>query len=153
MSFETMKDVLDHARKFHREVSEFYGRLTQKKQKERVKILLDYMSRHEKHLEESLAQYEEGVSEKILNTWLQYPPPKETLDLCKKLSIEDNENLTVEQVIELALKLDDCLVNLYRMMIESAETEEIKEVFANLLAMEKQEEINLVRDTLRFDGI
>jgi rubrerythrin len=153
MSFETTKDVLEHAREFHRDVSEFYGRLTKQPQKERVKILLEYMSRHEKHLEESLAQYEEGVSEKILNTWFQYPPPKETLDLCKKMTIEGNENLTVEQVIKMALELDECLVNLYKAMIESAETEEVKEVFENLLAMEKQEEMDMVRDTLQFDGI
>jgi hypothetical protein len=153
MSFETTKDVLDHARRFHREVSDFYGRLSGQPQQERVKILLDYMSRHEKHLEESLTQYEEGVSGKILNTWFQYPPPRETLDLCKNLTMEGNENLTVDQVIKLALELDECLVTLYKAMVEAAETEEVKEIFENLLAMEKQEKMNLVRDALQFDDI
>lgn len=153
MSFETTQDVLDHARAFHRQVSEFYDQLSQQNQKQRIKMLLDYLSRHEKHLEESLALYEEQVSSGILKTWFQYPPPKETLDICVNMSLEGREDLTVEQVIELALQLDECLVDLYRAMIESADTEEVKAVFQNLLEMEKQEEIDMVRDTLQFNGI
>ena len=34
MNFETTKDVLDHAREFHGQVSEYYRQLSEKVQKE-----------------------------------------------------------------------------------------------------------------------
>ncbi len=61
MSFENFKDILDHARAFHRQLSSYYKKLGDKAERERVKMLLDYMSRHEAHLDESLKQYEEEV--------------------------------------------------------------------------------------------
>lgn len=64
MPYETAKDVLEHARDYHRILSDFYNKLGAKAQKQRAKMLLDYLSRHEKHLEDSLAEYEKEVSPK-----------------------------------------------------------------------------------------
>lgn len=146
MSFETTKDVLDHVRQFHHHLSEFYHNLSNKTEKQRVKLLLDYLSGHEKKLEENLARYEEDVSERILNAWFQYPPPKEVLNKCRCVAIEDKDDLSVDSVIEMVLQLDDCLIDLYEEMIKSSEFEEVKEVFNNLLEMTKQEKMDLVRD-------
>jgi rubrerythrin len=146
MAVETTKDVLDHAREFHTQLSDFYNLLSRKSEKQRVKLLLDYMSQHEKYLEETLARYEEEVSGKILNTWFQYPPPKEILDTCREVSITKTDDLTVDDVIEMAVKLDQCLIDLYKEMIKNSETDEMREVFTNLMEMEKRQELELVRD-------
>jgi hypothetical protein len=146
MAFETTKDVLDHAREFHTQLSEFFSLLSKKSEKLRVKLLLDYMSQHEKYLEETLARYKEEVSEKILNTWFQYPPPKEILDTCREVSINETRNLTVDDVIEMAVKLDQCLIDLYIEMIKNSETDQMREFFTNLMEMEKRQELELVRD-------
>jgi rubrerythrin len=146
MAFETTKDVLDHAREFHTQLSDFYSLLSRKSEKERVKLLLDYMSQHEKYLEETLTRYEEEVSGKILNTWFQYPPPQEILDTCREVNINETENLTVDDVIEMAVKLDQCLIDLYKEMIKNSETDQMREIFTNLMEMEKRQELELVRD-------
>jgi rubrerythrin len=153
MAFETTKDVLDHVREFHQQLSEFYRDLIDKTDKERVRMLLDYLSRHEKHLEESMARYEAEVSERILKTWFQYPPPKEILGICKTLAVDEVEDLSVDGVIKLALELDDCLIDLYKEMIRGSESEEVREVFQSLLDMEKQEELELVRDSLELKDL
>jgi len=146
MAFETTKDVLDHAREFHTQLSEFYTLLSRKSEKQRVKLLLDYMSEHEKYLEETLARYEEEVSGKILNTWSQYPPPKEILETCREISITKTDDLTVDDVIEMAVKLNQCLIDLYKEMIKNSETDQMREIFTNLMEMEKRQELELVRD-------
>ena len=146
MAFETTKDVLDHARKFHTQLSEFYSLLSNKSEKQRVKLLLDYMSQHEKYLEETLTRYKEEVSEKILNTWLKYPPPPEILETCREVSINKTDDLTVDDVIELGVKLNQCLIDLYKEMIKNSETDEMREVFTNLMEMERRQELELVRD-------
>ena len=146
MAFETTKDVLDHAREFHTQLSDFYNLLSRKSEKQRVKLLLDYMSQHEKHLEETLSRYEEEVSERILNTWFQNSPPKQVLNTCKEIGIEGKEDLTVDDVIEMAVKLDRCLIDLYKDMIKNAETDEVRDVFKNLAEMERRYELELVRN-------
>ena len=153
MNFETTKDVLDHAREFHGQVSEYYRQLSEKVQKERVKMLLEYMSRHEKHLEENLSNYEEDVSGRILNAWFQYPPPKDILKTVVSLTLEGKENLTVDEVIELALRIDGCVIQLYQKMAADSKFVEVKEVFTNLLEMEKHREMDLVRDALHLKEI
>jgi len=153
MNFETTKDVLDHAREFHGQVSVYYRQLGKKVQKERVKMLLEYMSRHEKHLEENLARYEEDVSGRILNTWFQYPPPKDILKTVVSFTLEGKENLTVDEVIDLALRIDDCLIQLYKQMAAESECGDVREVFTNLLEMEKHREMDLVRDALHLKEI
>ncbi len=152
-SFETAKDVLDHSRHFHRQLGELYARLSDNSGKERVKMLLGYLSRHEKHLDESLSQYEEAVSEQILNTWFQFLPPKETMSLCEGLPLEVNTELTVDGIVDLALKYDDCLIHLYEAMINSTESEQVRAVFNNLLEMEKREEVELVKNAFRLKGL
>ena len=155
MAFETTKDVLDHAREFHGHVSEYYHRLSEKSQKARVKMLLDYMSWHEKELEKALAQYEEGVSERVLNTWFQYPPPKGVLEvcMCMNMNFEEREDLTVDDVVGMALELDKCLIQLYEVMVVRSEYEEVREVFKNLLEAEKRRELDFVRDAMHLKEI
>lgn len=146
MAFETTKDVLAHAREFHTQLSDFFNLLSRKSKKQRVKLLLDYMSEHEKYLEETMSRYEEEVSAKILNTWFQYPPPKELLETCREVSINKTDDLSVDDVIEMAVKLNQCLIDLYKEMIKNSETEQIRDVFTNLMEMEKRQELELVRD-------
>jgi rubrerythrin len=153
MAFETIKDVLDHVREFHHQLSTFYRNLIDKTDMERVRMLLDYLSQHEEHLEESMARYESEVSERILKSWFQYPPPKEIPGICKTLAVDEVVDLSVDGVIKLALELDDCLIDLYNEMIRGSKSEEVREVFQSLLDMEKQEELELVRDSLELKDL
>lgn len=56
MHFKTVKDVVDFSRRLHVQISELYERLSQDTAQARVSMLLDYLKRHEKHLEETLVQ-------------------------------------------------------------------------------------------------
>lgn len=153
MVFETTKDVLDHAREFHGYVGDYYRRLSEKNRKARVRMLLDYMSWHEKELEKALARYEEQVSEKVRNTWFQYPPPEGVVQVCMDMNFEEKENLTVDEVVDMALELDKCLLQLYEAMVERSEYEEVREVFKNLLEAKKRRKLDFVRDAMHLKEI
>ena len=71
MPYGQAKEILEYAREFHNKVSEFYQQLADKAQSARIKLLLDYLVRHEKHLERSLKDFEDAVSSKALDTWFQ----------------------------------------------------------------------------------
>ena len=150
-TFERTQDVLDHARTFHNELRRLYEQLSTETQKERVKMLLEYLSHHEKHLEQSLAAYEESASERVLDTWFKYVPQEDKLKEFQDVKLEPD--MSIDDVVDVALRMDNCLVEFYKDMAEVAVIPEVKEVFTNLLAMEEKEKRKLVRDALRLKEI
>ena len=146
MRYEQVRDILDHAREFHKRLEEFYQNLAQNEAVARIKMLLEYLSRHEKFLEQGIANFEESASEQVLDTWFQFTQDKETLKLPEAVNIKSH--MSVEDVIRMGLELDDRLIRLYKDAAENAEVPEVKDVFNNLLEMEKEEEHHLVRAAL-----
>ncbi len=135
MNFERMRDVLDHARDFHTELSRHFTTLNSVEQQARVRLLLGYLSRHESHMAEVIRQFEENASEKVLETWFQY-----TANLnadAEKLQV--HPNLALEDVIDRASHFDDCLIDLYQTMAQEADLPDIREVCEKLLQMEEEE--------------
>ena len=149
MPFETVKDVLDHARAFHQELEIYYDRMSQIAEKERVQILLEYLSRHERHLDECLAAYENDAVHAVLDTWYKYTPDKATVHDIESLQLKPS--MTLADVIAAALKMDQCLVELYQEMLDRSVSEDIKELFKQLLTLEKTEEVQLVRDAVEME--
>lgn len=151
-TFQQARDVVDHTRDFHHQLSNFYEKLKGESERERVKMLLDYLSRHEKHLEETLAQYEDDVSEKILDAWFQYIPEEQDQDISPdKLHVESD--MSVEDIIRMAMRLDDYLIKLYEGMVERANFPQVREAFLNILEMEKQEQHQVSKNVLSMTDI
>jgi len=145
-TFETARDIVELARQFHGQVADLYERLSGQAEKTRVKMLLDYMSRHERHLAACLGQFETGVSERMLDTWFQFVPADMPHTVLKKVNV--NPSMTVDDVVTVAMQLDDFLIQMYRQASDECDSRELNEIFANLLQMEEHEEIRLTRDSL-----
>jgi hypothetical protein len=144
MRFEQTRDILDHAREFHHRVGEIYHCLSDKAERQRAKILLDYMSRREVNLEKAMEYFEGQAAQGVLNTWFNYTQKEETLALQEDEALRPD--MTVEEVVRAALRLDDCLITLYRKMADSAASAEVRAVFKSLLAMEEKEKRQLARN-------
>jgi len=148
MPSEQAKDVLKHCQAFHRKVSEYYQQLKDQVASERVKMLLEYLSRHEKHLAKTLGRYEKEASSKLLQTWLQFVD-EHILKIFDEVEVKPD--MTVEDVIKVGLQFDDALLKCFRNVVDNAETEEVRAAFQNLIEMEEQEKHQLVRNALRAD--
>lgn len=148
MAFERTRDVLDYAKKFHRDLSGFYAKLGETAAKEKIRILLNYISRHEQHLEECLQGYENDASRNILDTWFKYTPEMPPCRCFEKEVL--TPDMTVDQVVETMLRIDRCFIELYRQMAEKAHTPEMRDLFNKLLDMEKTEETQLLSRALSF---
>lgn len=146
MAFDQTKDVLGHARKFHRKLSEFYEDLKNSADKERTRALLDYLSRHETFLDESLARFEEEVSSNVLDSYFKYGSGKTRIAVISEFEIKPEMN--VEDVVAAAMHFDACLVRFYREMAQRSLSAKVREVFENLLIMEEHEQIELSKTTL-----
>ncbi len=151
MAFEQIRDVLDRTVEIHGRISELYDRLGDKAQRPRVRMLLDYLSRHEKHLQESLAIYEHEVSGRVLDCWCRDIPhsiPSDCFE-CSDLSAD----MSIDEVINVAVRLDYCLIKLYEAMADCAPYEDVREVFKRLLEMEEREEVEMIRNALQLKEI
>jgi rubrerythrin len=149
MSFETTRDILEHAKKFHKQLGELYGRISLTADKERIKILLTYMSRHEQRLVECLSGFESDAAKKVLNTWFKFAPE---MPKCKCFECVDlKPDMDIDHVIEAAMKVDRCLIRFYEEASEKASIPEVKDLFARLLEMEKEEETKCLRNALAYD--
>ena len=146
MRFEQVRDILDHAREFHKRLGEFYQNLADHEEAARIKMLIEYLGKHEKLLEQGMVNFEESVSKQILDTWFQFTQDKTILKLPKAMDIKSH--MSVEDVIRIGLELDNRLIEFYKDAAENSEVPELKEVFNNLLEMEQEEERHLVRAVL-----
>jgi len=151
MAFDQTKDVLNHAREFHQKLSVFYEELKGSASKERTRALLNYMSRHEKYLDDCLAQFEEQVSDNVLDTYFKYA--SESTEMTAITEFDIKPDMDEKDVMAAAMHFDGCLIAFYKEMAERSLSEKVREIFENLLVMEQHEQIELSKKMLGFGSL
>ncbi len=142
-TFETAQDVLHNARELHHVAGKLYRQLRDGSRDERSRMLLGYMSEHERKMEDSLITYEQHASRPVLETWMQYTLEDSPQDFISNLNT--SFNMTPTEIAELGQRVDDYLVDLFEEVTDTASSIELKEVFQNLIDMEHEEKHNLTR--------
>lgn len=145
MRFEQTRDVLNHARDFHRKVSDFYHELEEQSDQKRVRLLLDYMAGREKELADALDDFVNQASTDVLNTWFQFTHDDDTLQLnCP--DVEVKREMSVDDVMSMAMRFHDCLMRLYGELAGSARSNRVREVFLSLMQEAEKEWERLERN-------
>ena len=132
-----VRDLLEQAARFHGDLAGFYHRLAGEAGQQRVKLLLDYMSTHETNLKDSLDVFDEEASEGVLNTWIDRDYCDRIVHACENMP--QPPALDVENVIHLAMTVDDSLIRFYEELERKTDVESVREVFRNLVSMEQTE--------------
>lgn len=147
MHYQTVKDVVDHSRKLHRKICQLYHQLSEDQSQQKVSMLLNYLQCHESYLEESLCKFEGDKSQKVLESWFQYAPDHDLNDVLSDMELHDH--MSTDQVLSMALKLDDYFIDLYEDMVRSSSSSSVRAVFQNLLDMEQQEKIRTAKTAMQ----
>lgn len=145
MRFCQVKEILEWVQAFHVELLDEYGRLQKETGDKRVLLLLEYLLDHERVLTESIAQFGGKLADEVLNTWSQACPPMQ-LPRSKQ---EINGSLAgqdVSAVVNQAIKYHDELIEAYRGLEKAADSDSVKELFANLADLEHNEKLRMVRN-------
>ena len=143
-NFEQVKDVLDYGKELHAQLSVLYTSLGRASEQARVKMLLDYLSRHERNRRQALQRFEQDSQTGSLDVWLQYAPSPEIERLLADCVIRPD--MSVDEVARIALAFDDALIEIYREAAREAEDTRAKELFENLADQEEKEKQRFVRD-------
>lgn len=150
MSFNQTRDILDHARDFHRRLSRFYEELQDLAPVGQVQVLLENLIDHEQTLAMRLKEYEEEVSDNILDTFFKYMVDG-TDSYFSTYAIPDVVDTAA--VIDAARYFDDCLTSFYREMARKAMSEQVREVLLNLMEMELREQMMLSKQALELSCV
>lgn len=144
MSSEQARGLIEHARVFHRELEVFYHRLENIVQKERVKMLLEYLEEHERRMGERLRVMETQLSRPVLDTWFKFSAEPHAEHLVA--SFKARPDMSSSEVICLALDLDEYLLKMFKEAAVRAPDEQVREAFLSLYEEGKNERAKLVLD-------
>ena len=122
---------------------EFYSGIESSTDKDSLKILVDYMSRHEQTMKDKLSQITLEQQKQVTEEWIKYDSEYATCKCFQDLDM--NKMKAVDDVIRAGLKLNQCLINLYHQIAESTSLKEVKKLFYSLEVMEIAEEKKLAR--------
>ncbi len=145
-SFGQAKEIVEYVRKFHRFTSDYFKQLSDSTESPRMKLLLDYMAHHEEHLEQVLKDQEANTKLQAMQAWFQFSKECSTFKPVKEISYTDE--LTPDKIFEIASQIDQCLYASYNTVISRSSNPEVRELFQNLLDMEKQQKIVRARTAL-----
>jgi hypothetical protein len=143
MPFEQVRDVLRHAGRFHREVADYYRQLQDSASQKRVKMLLDYMGGREEKIAEALADFVDETPKAILDTWFQFADDQRVMRFPHESLKPD---MQVDDVMRVAADVRQHVLNAFRDMAGSAETDEVRAVFASLIEQSEEEWHHLARN-------
>lgn len=146
MSYSTVKDVLDYSQELHEHARNLYQQLRDQTQRERVDMMLQLLAEHEDTLAQSMKNMQDHASDRVLQEWHQFEPGSvaEALDGCK----ECHPDMSVDDLVKMALKIDDYLISLYRQMASEATSSDSRQLFENLVQLEETEKVRTVRAAL-----
>jgi hypothetical protein len=137
-TYENNQSILGLIASFHRRLSDYYGELTGKAQRQRAKLFLDYLEGKERRFAEALERYEwKEAPQKIRDMWYQYVPSDERI--AEIGNGKYSAGMSVEDVAELVYAFDDQLIGFLRKMADEADSEGLRDMFSALAAQEEQE--------------
>ena len=122
--YEQIHKIIENVRLNHKQLSDFYVQLHRKDEKERLKMLLDYLTQHEKHRDETLAKYEDETSSKAMDVWYKYIPIDNTSTYLENVIFKSN--MSIHDVICIALDLDDRLIEMYKRLVDNSKNTEVR---------------------------
>lgn len=146
MANQQVRDILNEVAGFHHRLAALYRDTADHSSRERMRMLLYYLSRHEAHLEEALSGVEAAGRQAVLNHWVPLKTVEHLLADLQRLQLPPD--LSPEELVERALFFDNLVVSFYRLLADQIPDEAVRQLFLNLLRLEQREEQALARDTL-----
>ncbi len=141
MAVITIEDVLKHAERFEQMLADFYANLSERSCREGVRLLTDYMSRHCERIAEALDKLSPEQVCRVCSAPLRYEPQAADCRCFDRIELPDNPSAAA--VLDAAVIFDECLVSLYRQVLQQPVDEEIRELFESLVRAEQRDEIEL----------
>jgi hypothetical protein len=146
MRFEQTHQILNNIRDFHSALSECYQHLQDESDRERSRLLLDYLVTREKELANALQNFMNEADHEVLDTWFQFADESELIDLlCPVVNTETC--MDIDEIMQLAKRAHECLIRVFDLIIANCEAPNVCDVFDKLRAQANKQWLRLVHET------
>ena len=130
-------DFIMFVRNLHSDFKNYFEKILDNQNQEKIKMILGYLAEHESKMVQTLNEYVKGLAKSIEETWYQFIELPKKPTCLKNLSFKGD--MSIDSVLELISKMDNCLINLYKKLSEISVTDETRKIFQNLADLEKNE--------------
>ena len=137
----TIDEILRHAEKFESHLAEFYTKISEETTLDAVRLLTDYMGRHQNRIKDALSKVPAEQMQHIINIPLQYEPHIPG-DHCFKV-IKLPANASPNEILDAAIKFDECIVQMFRQIAHQPVHRDVKDFFENLQQLEEKDQLEL----------
>jgi hypothetical protein len=137
----TLGEILGHVEEFEGNLKDFYAKLSTKTTHEGVRLLTDYMSRHSFRIHNLLEKVPLETRKAICSTPLPYMPEMPGKNSIKQVHLPADP--TAAEVLDAAVRFDDCLVKMYHSVADQPVSQDIKDFFESLIRNLEKDEVEL----------
>ncbi|MCC9608325.1 hypothetical protein LOC68_10850 [Blastopirellula sp. JC732] len=139
MPSKQVKEILDHVRSVHQKLKKVCHQLGSQETDPRMKLLFEYIERHEEAFNTSVRRFEKDAGgHGLLETWLQFTSDEFIDEDFKELEL--TSEMSAEEIVENVLAFDTKLVAIYRDLADSTSSSQLKELFNDLVQFEEDKE-------------
>lgn len=141
MAVVTVQDILDRAQQFEQLLADYYANVSKHADREGVRLLTDYMSRHRERILAALEKLSAERIHRICSAPLRYEPQAADCRCFEGMDL--SKDATAGQVLDAAVTFDECLVSLYRQVLQQPVDQEVTALVGGFLRAEQRDEIEL----------
>ena len=141
MAIITVADVLRTAEDVEAKLVDYYAEIAEHATSEGVKLLADYMGRHRRHLSEALGRLGDAEREEVSSFPIRYEPLAPDCTCVEGRELPPDA--TAAEVLDIAIEIDGCLIDLYRQVLTQDVDQEVQDLFESLVRAEERDTIEL----------
>ena len=145
-NWATVNDILHLTGTLHHEASTLFSQLRDTTQRERVDMVMKVLAELEEKQAIAVKQITEQAKGRTLSEWHRF----EHLELRQLLQHEHSchDDMATSEVIEVALALNDYLMDIFDSLANEAASEASRELFEGMKELERSQRVATVRSAM-----
>lgn len=138
MAIVTLGDLLDRGREFEVSLETYYGSIRDRSRDNGVRLLTYYLARHRRHQEETLAEYDKSLIDRLRKVEIRHDV---LADPNRQFQLPDTtyEEVTGAELLGAAARHDQTLIDLYRAILKQPIIDEVRAVLEALIRVEERD--------------
>lgn len=139
--YRQKSEIIEQIQSYHKQVANLYYDVYKKAENEEIKSIIFKLFEHEKEREKYLEKHKNIA--KAMNCWLDFPCEKlnHQINECLEHNIGERTEVTMEDLLNLELHFDDCLIKIYNILAaENALSETAANIFYYMLKKTTKEQ-------------
>jgi len=137
----TVEEVIRHAEQFEERLADHYTDLAEHAQREGVRLVATYMSQHHQMISEALRDLCLDDAWRLDTVMLQFGPDCLDCHICDGMELPSEASAS--EMLDAAIRLDDCLLCFYRQVLDQPVPPEIEDLFDSLCLFETTDKVAL----------